>query len=91
MDYGSSLTTDCSFQTSEWNPVREIYWQFNNSGVLTEIVKETKGISGSSIETPSLTILNATTSESGTYICYVRNDIGTGQSTPIYVTITGGL
>ncbi|XP_071149869.1 uncharacterized protein [Mytilus edulis] len=89
VDYGSSLTTDCSFQTSEWNPVREIYWQFNNSGVITHIAKETTGISGSSIETPSLTIFNATSSESGTYICYVKNDIGTGQSTPIYVTITG--
>ncbi|XP_052081119.1 low-density lipoprotein receptor-related protein 1-like [Mytilus californianus] len=89
VDYGSSLTTDCSFQTSEWNPVREIYWQVNNSGVVTQIVKETEGISGSSIESPSLTIFNATSSESGTYICYVRNDIGTGHSIPIYVTITG--
>ncbi|XP_063412590.1 hemicentin-2-like [Mytilus trossulus] len=89
VDYGRSVTTDCSFQTSEWNPVREIYWQFNNSGVITHIAKETKGISGSSIETPSLTIFNATSSESGTYICYVKNDIGTGQSKPIYVTITG--
>ncbi|XP_052081164.1 cell adhesion molecule DSCAM-like [Mytilus californianus] len=89
VDYGSSMTTDCSFQTSEWNPVREIYWHFNNSGVITRIVKGTERISGSSIETPSLTIFNATSSESGTYTCYVRNDIGTGHSIPIYVKITG--
>ncbi|XP_076088633.1 cell adhesion molecule CEACAM5-like [Mytilus galloprovincialis] len=47
------------------------------------------GISGSSIRTPSLTILNVTSSESGTYTCYARNDIGTGQSRPINVIVTG--
>lgn len=53
-------------------------------------MEETVGISGCSIEVPSLTILNVTTSESGLYTCFARNDIGIGESKPIDVTVIGG-
>ncbi|CAG2242322.1 unnamed protein product [Mytilus edulis] len=89
--YGSRQSQPVNISVYGEFPVREIYWQFNNNGVITKIVKDTNGISGSSIETPSLTILEMTTSESGIYNCFARNDIGTGQSKPINVAVTGGV
>ncbi|CAC5391231.1 unnamed protein product [Mytilus coruscus] len=91
VNYGSSLTITSSVRATEVNPVSDIYWQYNNNGVITKISKETDGINGSTIEIPSLTILNVTSSESGTYTCYATNDIETGQSRPINVIITGGV
>ncbi|XP_063405445.1 Fc receptor-like protein 5 [Mytilus trossulus] len=87
--YGSSLTINCSVRSSEQDPVNEIYWKYNNKGIITKISEKTDGISGSSIRTPSLTILKMTSSESGIYTCYARNDIGTGESRPINVIVTG--
>ncbi|XP_071150591.1 hemicentin-1-like [Mytilus edulis] len=89
--YGSPLTIASSVRTTELNSVSEVYWQFNNNGVITKISEETDGINGSTIQIPSLTILNVTSSESGTYTFYAKNDIETGQSRPIHVIITGGV
>ncbi|XP_071150587.1 basement membrane-specific heparan sulfate proteoglycan core protein-like [Mytilus edulis] len=88
---GSPLTIASSVRTTELNPVSEVYWQFNNNGVITKISEETDGINGSTIQMPSLTILNVTSSESGIYTFYAKNDIETGQSRPIHVIITGGV
>lgn len=90
--YGRSLTLECSFHTViNSPPVRDIYWQYSNNGVITTIEKDTYGISGSSIEVPSMTIWAVTTSESGTYICFAKTDNGTEQSRPINVTVIGGV
>ncbi|XP_076087724.1 cell adhesion molecule CEACAM2-like [Mytilus galloprovincialis] len=89
--YGSPLTIASSVQTTEFNPVSDVYWQFNNNGVITKISEETDGINGSTIKIPSLTILNVTSSESGTYTFYAKNDIETGHSRPIHVFIIGGV
>lgn len=89
--YGRSLTIECSVQASDNSPsVLEIYWKYINNGVITKIDQYTDGISGSSIETPSLTILIMTSSESGIYTCFARNNLGTGQSKQVNVTVTGG-
>ncbi|XP_071148708.1 hemicentin-1-like [Mytilus edulis] len=88
--YGMSLTLECSVHTARHSPVREIYWQYNNNGVITTIVKDTDGISGSSIKIPSLTILYVTTSESGIYTCFAKDDNVTAKSKPINVTVIGG-
>ncbi|CAG2199111.1 unnamed protein product [Mytilus edulis] len=53
-----------------------------------DIDSSTKGISGSSLKNPSLTVLFATTSESGVYICFATNEISTGKSSQIHVTVT---
>ncbi|XP_052080609.1 hemicentin-1-like [Mytilus californianus] len=87
--YGSSLTMTCSVHTSEQNPVTDIYWKYNNNGVITKISEDTEGVTGSSIKVPSLTISNITTSEFGIFTCFATNDIGTGHSRPIHVTIIG--
>lgn len=68
-----------------------IHWQYVNNGVLTTIAAGTSGIAGSTTETPSLTIKSVTTSESGLYTCFATNDVGTGESKPINVTVVGGI
>ncbi|VDI13642.1 Hypothetical predicted protein, partial [Mytilus galloprovincialis] len=89
--FGESLTIKSYVQRNDEFPVRSIYWQYVNNGVLTTIEAGTSGIAGSTAETPSLTIARVTTSESGLYTCLATNNIGTGISKPINVTVVGGL
>ncbi|CAC5368999.1 HMCN [Mytilus coruscus] len=89
--FGESLTIKSDVQRNEEFPVRSIQWQYVNNGVLTTIEAGTNGIAGSTTETPSLTIATVTTSESGLYTCLATNDIGTGISKQINVTVVGGL
>jgi hypothetical protein len=46
--------------------------------------------SGGTVNTPSLTIQNAVTSDSGVYRCSATNAVGTGQSQDTTLTVTGG-
>lgn len=89
--FGDSLTIKSYVQTNDEFPVRSIHWQYVNNGVLTTIEAGTLGIAGSKKETPSLTIATVTTSESGLYTCFATNEIGTGISKPIHVTVIGGI
>lgn len=86
-----TLTIKCYVQENEEYPVRRIYWQYINNGVITLIESGNKGIAGSTIITPSLTIEMVTTSESGLYTCFATNDAGTAKSKPIQVIVNGGV
>lgn len=89
--YNDLLTIVSTVQKNVNFPIRKIYWQYKNNGVLTHIEAGTHGITGSTIEVPSLTIQTVTTSESGLYTCFATNDIGTGHSELINVTVVGGI
>lgn len=91
MKFGESLTIKSFVQTNDEFPVRSVHWQYVNNDVQTTIEAGSHGIAGSQIETPSLTIATVTTSESGLYTCFATNDIGTGISKPINVTVVGGI
>lgn len=88
--YGNSVKLKCIVKTNGKFPVKNINWHFNNTGVITTINSSTQGIAGSSLKNPSLSILFATTSESGVYTCLATNTIATGTSSPIIMSVIGG-
>lgn len=88
--FGDLLTIKCYVLENENYPVQNIHWEYENNGVLTRLVNGTEGIAGSTTTIPSITIKTVTTSESGVYTCYATNDVGTGKSKPINVTVIGG-
>lgn len=90
VQHASSVTLTCFVEVNEEYPVYYVYWEHNNAGVITKIDNGTKGMSGSTVETPSLTILFTTPSESGLYVCAATNSIGTGNTSPITLNVIGG-
>ncbi|XP_076112265.1 hemicentin-1-like isoform X5 [Mytilus galloprovincialis] len=90
--FDASVTLVCSIRSQ--NPVvTEIVWQFTNSNqITTQIVISTSAgkYSGSTVNNPSLTINNAVFQDAGTYQCFARNAVGTGQSSTLALGIAGG-
>ena len=68
-----------------------VYWQKITGGASTNIdVANSAGkYTGSSVNTPSLTITSSQLTDQGTYICYATNTVGTGQSTQVVVAVQG--
>ncbi|CAC5388894.1 unnamed protein product [Mytilus coruscus] len=89
--YGDPVTLRCSIQPNMKYPVRKVYWQLINNGVVITIESDTKGISGNSINNPSLTINHVTSSEAGQYTFFATNDMGTTRSNSIDVGVIGDL
>lgn len=46
--------------------------------------------SGSTVNTPSLTINNVVLSDEASYVCFATNGVGTGQSSQTTVDVAGG-
>lgn len=69
-----------------------VYWQrISGNGVTQTItVQNNNKYSGSTVQTPSLTILTADGNDVGEYICFATNSVGTGQSSRGVVAVTGG-
>ncbi|XP_076087710.1 hemicentin-1-like [Mytilus galloprovincialis] len=59
-------------------------------GVLN-ITSDSPGVYGSKVTDPSLTILHVTAEDSGDYICFAVNIVGTGNSEPTSLTVLGVL
>lgn len=70
------------------DPIREIYWQYINNGIVTRVDYKTNG---KNIENySSLNFTHVTTSESGQFTCFAKNDVGTSKSNSIDVKVNGG-
>lgn len=88
------MTLDCN--ATSFPAHTSVYWQRISTGTTTNITSITSDtcdiacIDGVTILNPSLTILMATTADSGLYICYITNKVGTGHSEVINLTIMGG-
>jgi len=84
---GQTATLQCSFSGTP--TVTSVYWRTTKNGITSTITTDGSNYGGSSLSSPSLIIYNADTSDSGTYVCYASNSVGTGQSSSIFLTVTG--
>ena len=81
VNQGSNVTLNCSVSSPTSTPVYSVQWQkvigssYNNINTATF-----NKYSGSTINEPSLTILNAQSRDAGTYRCTATNSVGTAQS-----------
>ena len=68
-----------------------VYWQKIQNSVTTTINSNTNTnkYSGSTVNTPSLTVLNADQNDEANYICFAVNAVGTGQSQQTFLDVTG--
>lgn len=72
-------------------PHTVVYWRKLRNGITTDInvANSNNKYSGSTVANPSLVINNAQLDDQGSYTCYAQNSVGTGQSTPTALTVTG--
>ena len=86
VNYDGSVTLTCTVTA---NPTHTtVYWQRIVNGVSTTVTLGNR-YSGSTVNTPSLTITNADQSDEGFYVCYATNSVGTGNSQQTYLDVAG--
>ena len=86
---GQAITLTCTVTSTL--PVNSVYWQRNVGGTITTITSNTNTnkYSGSSTNTPSLTIFSSNFNDAGSYTCFATNSAGTGRSNPTTLSVTG--
>ncbi|XP_052106688.1 hemicentin-1-like [Mytilus californianus] len=89
VNYFSSIILICSVVSKP--AVIRVYWKKTLDGTTTDIDVTNSGgkYSGSTISTPSLTIINAASTDEANYTCYAINCVGFGQSTDISLNVIG--
>lgn len=89
VDFGNSVTLTCTVTANP--PHTIVYWRKLRNGITTNInVAQSGGkYAGSTVSNPSLQINNAQLDDQGSYTCYAQNSVGTGQSTPTALLVTG--
>lgn len=89
-NYGDEVTLECIVRATPKE--FEIYWYKNINGQnhVTFINEKFPGISGSSVETPSLTIKYTTPANEGIYSCYAQNAAGVTASKTIKLIVEAG-
>lgn len=89
---GTTATLQCSVTASPLHT--RVYWaKLNAQNQPVNIDMGTNNnnkYQGSTVSNPSLTILNTVAADSGRYVCYAVNIVGTGQSGTTTLDITGG-
>uniref|UniRef100_A0A2C9KT75 Ig-like domain-containing protein n=1 Tax=Biomphalaria glabrata TaxID=6526 RepID=A0A2C9KT75_BIOGL len=79
----STVTLACN--VTGYPPVTLVYWE-KDQQVLNTSALSTR-YTGSTLASPSLTILNISRVDAGTYSCVATNSEGTRRSSPISVTV----
>lgn len=86
--FGSDVDLKCS--VTAFPNHTNTFWHKNRNDVITTITKDTEGVTGSTIDMPTLTIEFVTTHDAGSYTCFAENSIGIGSSRTILVSVIGG-
>jgi hypothetical protein len=66
-----------------------VKWVKAVNNVRTDIVIDGSKYSGSTVNSPSLTIHRVDSSDDGYYTCYGSNRVGTGQSQEVHLDVVG--
>ena len=82
-----SVTLTCTVSADPSHD--RVFWNKLVNGVFTQVTMVTR-YSGSTVQSPSLTITNAEQSDKGDYVRYASNSIGTGNSQQVNLDVTGG-
>lgn len=87
--YGGQVTISCSISS---NPrAQSMSWQKTLGGVTTTLdISNNPRYQGGTLSNPSLTISNLNLDDKGDYRCLATNTVGTGQSGPAVIDVTGG-
>ena len=90
VNLGNSITLQCtvfatpSATSVQWNKISS-----NGLASPINIASNSNKYSGGSVNTPSLTILNAADSDEAYYTCSATNAAGTGTSSQTYLDVLG--
>ena len=66
-----------------------VFWQRIDNGVATTLNIDGVQYSGSTVNTPSLTIFNSAANDATIYTCSATNAVGTGTSGQTTLTVSG--
>lgn len=74
-------------------PATNVYWQKIKSGMTTTITSNTNSnrYGGSVVQKPSLEIFSVVEDDAATYVCFAKNNVGTGQSSQITLSVNGSM
>ena len=85
---GGIVTLVCS--VSALPAASSVAWKRTIDGVESFVVIDGRTYTGSNPTKPSLTINGADTTDSGIYVCTAENSVGTAESDPMTLLVTGG-
>lgn len=86
--FGEELTIHCNVTSS---PVHKtVYWEKRNGDEVITLTSQTKGIRGITVGTPSLTIIFVTSTDTGSYTCFAKNNVGVGKSRTTELKVIAG-
>ena len=77
-DMGTEVTLECDVVANP--PETTVYWRREERGEMVDVDTRSARYSRASPSSPSLTIRNLDTSDTGMYQCFADNPVGTGQS-----------
>ena len=88
---GQSRTLECLVSGSPG--ATSVYWEkiVGSSTTTINSNTNTNKYTGSTVSTPSLTILNADQSDEANYVCYAVNAVGTANSQQTFLDVTGSM
>ncbi|XP_021339670.1 peroxidasin-like, partial [Mizuhopecten yessoensis] len=84
---GTTVTLTCSVSASPTHTT--VYWQRNIGSGSQSVTIDNVNFSGATVSSPSLTVISADSSDSGSYTCFATNSVGTGQSGTTTLTVSG--
>jgi hypothetical protein len=87
VNYGNTVTLTCTVTSTPLHT--SVYWRKIQGGQRVNVDMTSSKYSGSTVNTPSLTISDTDNNDETFYICYASNIIGTGQSSQTYLDVLG--